>query len=141
MSTSESSSTASSPPFGGTNSSQNSLPTLALPKPATNKTNSQRPSMPPIPEHAPTYDASTSYFAMSPDESKLYDVNHNIKSTLTELLNCEAVRHDHAMRLWVQTRLLDAEQELKRQRRRRVSMPTTTLSPAGEEEGYRRSSG
>ncbi|TKA37268.1 hypothetical protein B0A54_11253 [Friedmanniomyces endolithicus] len=83
--------------------------------------------MSPIPEHAPIHDASSSYFAISPDESKLYDVNHNIKSTLTELLNCEAVRHDHTMRLWVQTRLLDAEQELKRQRRRRNSLPSITL--------------
>ncbi|KAK0875051.1 hypothetical protein LTR87_011145, partial [Friedmanniomyces endolithicus] len=141
MSTSESSSTASSPTFGGKNCSQVSPPTLALPKPATKSSNSRVPSMSPIPEHAPIHDASSSYFAMSPDESKLYDVNHNIKSTLTELLNCEAVRHDYTMRLWVQTRLLDAEQELKRQRRRRVSMPTITLSPAGEEEGYRRSSG
>ncbi|KAK0937887.1 hypothetical protein LTR29_010562 [Friedmanniomyces endolithicus] len=141
MSTSESSSTASSPNFAEANSALASPPMLALPKPATNKSNSRRPSMSPIPENAPMHDASSSYFAMSPDESRLYDVNHNIKSTLTELLNCEAVRHDHTMRLWVQTRLLDAEQELKRQRRRRVSLPTITLSPAGEEAGYRRSSG
>ncbi|KAK1093968.1 hypothetical protein LTR48_001231 [Friedmanniomyces endolithicus] len=142
MSTSETSSTASSPTFGGSNLSPIAPPTLALPKPATKDSNSRRPSMSPIPEHAPIHDASSSYFAISPDESKLYDVNHNIKSTLTELLNCEAVRHDHTMRLWVQTRLLDAEQELKRQRRRRNSLPSITLSPAGQgEEGHRRSSG
>ncbi|KAK0859594.1 hypothetical protein LTS02_009117 [Friedmanniomyces endolithicus] len=141
MSASESNSTAASPTFNGASFSPVSPPALALPKPARNKSQPGRPSMSPIIEHAPMHDASTSYFAMSPDESKLYDVNHNIKSALTELLNCEAVRHDHTMRLWVQTRLLDAEQELKRQRRRRVSLPTITLSPAGEVEGYRRSSG
>ncbi|KAK3074072.1 hypothetical protein LTR53_003784 [Teratosphaeriaceae sp. CCFEE 6253] len=76
---------------------------------------------------------------MSPDERKLYDVNHDIKSTLTELLNCEAVRHDGKMRLWVQTRLFDAESELKRQRRRRVSAPGSTLDPDAAESDRRRS--
>ncbi|TKA80493.1 hypothetical protein B0A55_02303 [Friedmanniomyces simplex] len=139
MSASESSSTASSPTFGGTSFPQISPPTLALPKPASIKSSSRRPSMSPIPEDAPLYDANDCHFAMSPDECKLYDVNRNIKSTLTELLNCDAVRHDHKMRLWVQTRLLDAEHELKRQRKKRVSIPTITLSPVGEE-GNRRSS-
>ena len=74
---------------------------------------------------------------MTIDERKLYDINYDIKSTLTELLNCEAVRHDGKMRLWVQTRLHDAEKELKRQRKRRVSSPSVTFSPAVD----RRSSG
>ncbi|KAK0301659.1 hypothetical protein LTR54_018257 [Friedmanniomyces endolithicus] len=80
--------------------------------------------MSPIPEDTPMYDANNCHFAMSPDKCKLYDIN-NIK---------------YAMRLWVQTRLLDAEHELKRQRRRRASTPTITLSSAGEEAGYRWSS-
>lgn len=50
------------------------------------------------------------------DENKLKDVNLQIKSTLTELLNCESVRSDRKYRMWVQTRLMDAEQELKNSR-------------------------
>lgn len=50
------------------------------------------------------------------DEHKLKDVNLQIKSTLTELLNCESVRTDRKYRMWVQTRLMDAEQELKSSR-------------------------
>jgi hypothetical protein len=39
-----------------------------------------------------------------------------IKQTLTDLLNCESVRNDNKYRLWVQTRLMDAEKELKESR-------------------------
>ncbi|KAK5684309.1 hypothetical protein LTS10_004176 [Elasticomyces elasticus] len=143
MSTSESSSATSSPTLSGHNFSQISPPTLALPKPSTKKTSSRRPSMTPIPEDASiddtNNDANNCYFPISPDEHKLYDVNHNIKSTLTELLNCDALRHDPKMRLWVQTRLLDAERELKRQRRRRMSAPSIAVHTV-DEDGNRRSS-
>jgi len=50
------------------------------------------------------------------DEMKLKDVNQQIKSTLTELLNCESVRGDRRYRMWIQTRLMDAEKELKKSR-------------------------
>jgi len=52
------------------------------------------------------------------DETKLKHVNQQIKSTLTELLNCESVRSDRQYRMWVQTRLMDAEKELKGSRSR-----------------------
>lgn len=59
------------------------------------------------------------------DEHKLRDVNLQIKTTLTDLLNCEDVRCDTRSRTWVQERLMDAERELKggrcRSRSRRVS--------------------
>jgi len=99
--------------------------------------------MSPIPEDASIDDVdfdSCHLPVMSPDERKLFDINHDIKTTLTELLNCAAVRHDHRMRLWVQTRLLDAEKELKRQRRRRVSAPRMG-SESSSEESSRRGSG
>ncbi|KAI0871517.1 hypothetical protein GGS24DRAFT_503724 [Hypoxylon argillaceum] len=54
-------------------------------------------------------------------ERKLFDVNEGMKRALTELLNCEVVRQDRAMRTWVQTRLLETEKELRRERRRRSS--------------------
>ena len=59
------------------------------------------------------------------DQTKMRDVNLQIKSTLTELLNCESVRNDGRYRLWVQTRLMDAERELRgaRSRRRSVDIP------------------
>ncbi|TVY17145.1 hypothetical protein LARI1_G005298 [Lachnellula arida] len=55
------------------------------------------------------------------DEIKLKDVNQQIKSTLTALLNCESVRGDKRYRNWIQTRLMDTEQELKQRRTRRKS--------------------
>lgn len=53
------------------------------------------------------------------EEMKMRDVNLQIKSTLTELLNCESVRSDGRYRMWVQSRLMEAEQELRGARRRR----------------------
>ncbi|KAI1370188.1 hypothetical protein F4677DRAFT_383522 [Hypoxylon crocopeplum] len=56
---------------------------------------------------------------MAAGEQKLFDVNEGIKRALTELLNCETIRKDQAMRTWVQTRLMDTERELRSGRRRR----------------------
>jgi len=50
------------------------------------------------------------------DEIKLKDVNQQIKSTLTALLNCESVRGDRRYRSWIQSRLMENEKELKRNR-------------------------
>lgn len=50
---------------------------------------------------------------MEEDESKLKSVSQQIKSTLTDLLNCEGVRGDRRYGMLVQTRLMDAEKELK----------------------------
>lgn len=47
-------------------------------------------------------------------------VNQQIKTTLTELLNCESVRSDRLYSVWVQSRLMDAERELKGMRRHSV---------------------
>ena len=61
------------------------------------------------------------------DEADLYEVNHQIKCLLTDLLNCESIKSDKLYRAWVQARLMDAEHELKRQRRRRSSAAQETL--------------
>jgi len=90
--------------------------------------------MSPIPENRPLGSPADSELPESADERKLYDINADIKSTLTDLLNCDAIRKDSKMRLWVATRLMDAELELKRQRKRRRSMPTIVLSPSEEVE-------
>jgi hypothetical protein len=60
-------------------------------------------------------------FAISAEEQRLFDVNESIKRALTELLNCDTVRHDGKMRMWVQTRLMEAEKELRSGRRRKCS--------------------
>jgi hypothetical protein len=52
------------------------------------------------------------------DEQKLKNVNLQIKTTLTDLLNCESVKSDRRYRMWVQTRLMDTEKELKEGRSR-----------------------
>lgn len=56
---------------------------------------------------------------LAEEEAKLFDVNEGIKRTLTELLNCAGVRSDRAFRTWVQSRLMEAEKELRVGRRRR----------------------
>jgi hypothetical protein len=61
------------------------------------------------------------------DEAYLFEINHQIKCLLTDLLNCESVKSDKLYRAWVQARLMDAEHELKRQRRRRSSAAQETL--------------
>jgi len=52
------------------------------------------------------------------DEEKLKECNQQIKSTLTDLLNCESVKGDRRYSRWVQSRLMDVEKELKERRSR-----------------------
>lgn len=52
-------------------------------------------------------------------EQRLLDVNEGIKRALTELLNCDLVRGDNSFRMWVQSRLMETEKELRSRRRRR----------------------
>ena len=52
------------------------------------------------------------------DSKSLSEINQQIKATLTELLNTESVRSDDKFRAWVQERLMDAERQIRRQRRR-----------------------
>lgn len=66
--------------------------------------------------------ASSNHSVDMASQASLYEINQQIKLTLTELLNCDGVKHDKMFRAWVQTRLMEAEHQLKRQRRRRSSM-------------------
>lgn len=52
-------------------------------------------------------------------EQNLLDVNEAIKRALTELLNCDSIRGDKPSRMWVQSRLMETEKELRSRRRRR----------------------
>ncbi|KAG6061098.1 hypothetical protein E4U30_006095 [Claviceps sp. LM220 group G6] len=58
-------------------------------------------------------------YDISTKEQHLSDVNESIKRALTELVNCDAVRSNDAMRMWAQTRLMETEKELRSGRRRR----------------------
>lgn len=75
------------------------------------------------------YDVSVAT-GLAADEARLFDVNEGIKRTLTELLNCEAVRSDRSLRTWVQRRLMDAEKELRSGRRRRGAHRGGQWSPS-----------
>lgn len=88
---------------------------------STAQTSDASPSTSPTLEDVQT-DSVNSPIARQ-DSHVLYDMNHNLKSSLTELLNSRAVREDDNMRTWAQTRLMEAERELRRQRRRKAAVP------------------
>jgi hypothetical protein len=73
------------------------------------------------PETLDTIPDEETMHEISAEESQLYDVNESIKRALTELLNCDAVRNNSSMRMWVQSRLMETEKELRSGRRRRSS--------------------
>lgn len=139
MSSSEPSSAGVSLTLSSTQISQISPPAYALPRAVLRKNSSKTPKVAPIPE-----DDSLDGFGLSKnDQSKHYDMNHDLKTTLTDLLNCDTVRKDPKMRLLVQSRLMDSERELKRQRRcrqRQSSLPTPTIVLSSAEDDRRRES-
>ncbi|KAF6827161.1 hypothetical protein CMUS01_02291 [Colletotrichum musicola] len=69
---------------------------------------------------APIADETT-IWAVAEEEQRLFDVNEGMKRALMELLNCEQVRSDGSLRMWVQCRLMDTEKELRSERRRKSS--------------------
>ncbi|KFA77274.1 hypothetical protein S40288_01318 [Stachybotrys chartarum IBT 40288] len=71
------------------------------------------------PETLDTIPDEETLFEISAEEQRLFGVNESIKRALTELLNCDTVRHDIKMRMWVQTRLMETEKELRSGRRKR----------------------
>ncbi|QDS78097.1 hypothetical protein FKW77_003973 [Venturia effusa] len=75
----------------------------------------------------PHSEAAADPFVDTAGEASLYEINQQIKSTLTELLNCDGVKHDRIFRAWVQSRLMEAEHQLKKQRRRKSSISPETM--------------
>ncbi|KAI1294356.1 hypothetical protein F5Y03DRAFT_399656 [Xylaria venustula] len=118
-----------SPSSSSSTSSLLSLASTAVTSPSVSPTRSLvgRDSLSPSPGQRmtsppqPIRDELLGGGEVAADEQKLFDVNEGMKRALTELLNCEPVRQDKAMRTWVQTRLLETEKELRRGRRRRSS--------------------
>jgi len=96
------------------------LPPTASSQPTKPALRQRRSSLP------PTLSLSPSLSEIEEEELKLMNVNQQIKATLTELLNCESVRKDRRYMMWIQTRLMDVERELKvsrsRSRNRRRSI-------------------
>ncbi|SMQ51489.1 unnamed protein product [Zymoseptoria tritici ST99CH_3D7] len=99
----------------------------------------QRTQPSPSPTISHTRNPSTSSTTSShSNDMDMLDRTHALKCTLTDLLNCEAVKSDAEWRSWCQARLMDAELELKRQRRRRVSSGGGCGTvDVGQEEGRR----
>jgi hypothetical protein len=66
--------------------------------------------------------ARTSIDDMHTDEAhKLAEINQQIIATLTDLLNTDSVRSDDKSRAWIQEKLMEAEHQIRRQRRRHSS--------------------
>jgi hypothetical protein len=63
-------------------------------------------------------------------EDELNNINKEIKSTLTNLLNCDGVKDDRRYRSWVQTRLMDIEKELLQFRRQSCKMRSVSVDNA-----------
>jgi hypothetical protein len=63
-------------------------------------------------------------------EDELNNINKEIKSTLTNLLNCDGVKDDRRYRSWVQTRLMDIEKELLEFRRQSCKMRSVSVDNA-----------
>jgi len=76
----------------------------------------------PIPTNAGACHRHNTEESQTEDAHRLYEINQQIKATLTELLNTDSVRNNEKYRLWIQGRLMDAEKQMRRQRRRRSSV-------------------
>jgi len=83
----------------------------------------------------PTWPTAPPSIDNSADEEHLLGINQQIKATLTELINCEDVKHDKKFRAWIQTKLMEAEHELKRQRKRKSGIDFDTMRAISEHLG------
>jgi hypothetical protein len=55
------------------------------------------------------------------ESHKLAEINQQIIATLTELMNTDCIRNDDKQRSWIQERLMEAEHQIRRERRRHSS--------------------
>jgi hypothetical protein len=103
----------SSPEFQSLSSSPDWSPSYASPYPSATES---------IPTRTGVASPRTSIDGMHTNEShKLAEINQQIIATLTELLNTESVRNDDKSRAWIQDKLMEAEHQIRRQRRRHSS--------------------
>jgi len=52
-------------------------------------------------------------------DNQTMNINCQIKAELTSLINCSSVKKDGQLRAWVQDRLMEVEQDCRKQRRRK----------------------
>ncbi|KAA8627113.1 hypothetical protein PtrSN002B_001711 [Pyrenophora tritici-repentis] len=114
---------ATSPEFQSLSSSPTWSPKYAPPYPAASD---------PVPVSSRTSGAPrNSIDDMHTEEShKLAEINHQIVATLTELMNTECIRNDEKQRAWVQSRLMEAEHQIRRERRRHSSTVSSDFALA-----------
>lgn len=68
---------------------------------------------------------------MHTEEShKLAEINQQIVATLTELMNTDCIRNDEKQRAWIQERLMEAEHQIRRERRRHSSNASSDFASA-----------
>jgi hypothetical protein len=104
---------ASSPEFQSLSSSPEWTPSYTTPYPSATE---------PLPTSRTSMTSRTSIDDMHTEEThKLAEINQQIIATLTELLNTDSVRSDDKSRSWIQERLMEAEHQIRRQRRRHSS--------------------
>lgn len=101
-----------SPEFQSLSSSPEWSPKYASPYPTATDPLPTRSSMSPRGSIDDMHTAET---------AKLSELNHQIIATLTELLNTESVRSDEKHHRWIQDRLMELEQQVRRDRRRHSS--------------------
>lgn len=105
--------TASSPEFQSLSSSPTWSPKYTSPYPTTDPVaTAPRTSIGPRISLDDTHTA---------ESRRLSELNHQIVATLTELMNTESVRSDEKHRAWIQERLMEAEHQIRRERRRHSS--------------------
>ncbi|KAF3762872.1 hypothetical protein M406DRAFT_243433, partial [Cryphonectria parasitica EP155] len=104
----------------GTTTNTTTSPALSPTRPGHKRLDSaaRRASMPQFNLDAAAVDPMM-LAEVASEEAKLCSINEGIKRSLTELLNCETVRCDQALRQWIMARLLEVEKELRVGRRRR----------------------
>ena len=106
---SSSTSSTSSEPLTARSTSGSHPNILATSPPVRPTLRQRRSSLPDLP-------SESSMEEIMKEQDRLKDVNQQIKLTLTELLNCDGVRGNKGYRMWIQTRLMDVEKELKHER-------------------------
>lgn len=104
--------TASSPELQSLSSSPTWSPKYASPYP---------PATDPVPTRASIAPRGSIDDIHAEEAGNLFEINHQIVATLTELLNTESVRADDKHRAWIQERLMEVEHQIRRDRRRQSS--------------------
>lgn len=111
--------TVTSPELRSLSSSPTSPPTQGMHSSFWSSSYSSAQPIPATPGTMHRHRHSIGY--SSDDSHRLCEINQQVKATLTEMLNTESVRENDKYRAWIQERLMDTEQQIRKQRRRHSS--------------------